>query len=61
MENGGLPIVEMCAMIFDTFGSDNSLASIKTLMTGFSPVTYQNLIVPDVSDGFKVYSVHKTG
>ena len=42
-------------MIIDTFGSDNSLSNTKTLMTAFSSVMYQNLMVPEVSDAFKVY------
>ena len=42
-------------MIIDTFGRDNSVANTKTLMTPSSPVMYQNLIVPDVSDVFKVH------
>lgn len=42
-------------MIIDTFGSDDSLANTKTLMTAFSSVMYQNLMVPEVSDVFKVY------
>ena len=52
-----LPIFceQMCAMIIDPFGSDDSLANTKTLMTAFSSVMYQNLMVPDVFDAFKVY------
>lgn len=42
-------------MIIDTSGSDNSLANAKMLMTAFSPVMYQNLMVPDVSDAFNLY------
>lgn len=52
-----LPIFceQTCAMIIDAFGSDDSLANTKTLMTAFSSVMYQNLMVPDVFDAFKVY------
>lgn len=52
-----LPIFceQTCVMIIDAFGSDDSLANTKTLMTAFSSVMYQNLMVPDVFDAFKVY------
>lgn len=52
-----LPIFceQTCAMIIDAFGSDDSLANTKTLMTAFSSVMYQNLMVPDVFDAFKVH------
>ena len=42
-------------MIIGTFGSENSVAKTKMLVTAFSPVMYENLIVPDVSDVFKVH------